>query len=171
MGNRPMAYSTIMAMQSANSREFTGALAALAGRNLKSKRRRQQRETAARIAHANLRPAPGTLGESKRPCDVPVTFKAAKPERRRVTRAATSTAPEPVKASEPKITEFQPIKAAELPKNLRDAAKPVLAGKFCENADTAGWLLVDTWERDGKPVNVYVRRYGKSSARYSTMDH
>lgn len=162
-----LTFSSIAHIQGANSRHLTGALAEIAGKKLADKRRRMRREQAARIAYANLRPAPGTLGETKRPCDIPVTFKAAKPERRRVVRAATTTAPEPVKPSEPEIIEFQPIKAAELPKELRDAAKPILQGSLCDNPDNAGWLLVDKWERDGKTVDVFVRKHGRS-ARYST---
>ncbi|MFV0135543.1 hypothetical protein ACLGIH_20365 [Streptomyces sp. HMX87] len=162
MSNRPMAYSTITAMQSANSRHVMGALAALAGENTAKKRRRMRGQQAARIAHANLRPAPGTLGETKRPCDIPVTFKAAKPERRRVVRAATSTAPEPVKA-EP-TPKYRPIKAAEVPAEIKAATRRRLA----DGGLTGEWLRVGILDgRDNLTVHVYARKHG-ASVRYST---
>ena len=81
----PLTYSTRAAIDVASSRNVMGALAALAGDNVKRKRNRMRGQQAARIAHANLRPAPGTLGETRRPCEVPVAFKPERPQRPRLT--------------------------------------------------------------------------------------
>ncbi|MGW1261243.1 hypothetical protein ACWD7Y_04680 [Streptomyces drozdowiczii] len=152
----PLTYSTVAAIDVANSGRMRAGLAALAANNLGKKRGRMRREQAARISHANLRPAPGTLGETSRPCEVPVTFKAER-KPRRVVRAATSTAPEPVKAPD-----HQPIKAAELDAEMKAAARRIMQA---DGRD--GWRLVGVMNRESGRVKVYVRKHG-ASVRYST---
>ncbi|WP_406362391.1 hypothetical protein [Streptomyces sp. NBC_01579] len=149
-----LTYSVIAQIQGANSRHMVGALRELGATNLRSKRARMAREGMARVAAANRRPAPGTIGEPLRQSDVPVTFKAERPQRRRVTRAATSTAP-----AERVHT---PIKAAELDKQMKATAKRIL------DADGPdGWRLFAVMNREDGRVNVYVRKQG-ASVRYST---
>jgi len=151
--SRPMAYSVVAAVQTANSRHLMGALAEIAGKNLGSKRARLARQHKARMAAEKRRTAPNVLGESVRSSDVPVTFKAG-PNRRRVERVATSTAPEPQPT-------FQPIKAAELDKDMRESAKRIV------QADgPGGWRLVGVWNRESGRVKVYARKHGRS-ARYA----
>jgi hypothetical protein len=152
-----MAYSVIAGIQTANSRHMMGALAELAGNHLGQKRDRMRRQHKARMAEFQRRTAPTVLGEPVRRSDVPVTFKA-EPKRRRVVRESTSTAPEPVKAE----AVHEPIKAAELDKEMRAAAKRIVQA---DGPD--GWRLVGVMNRESGRVKVYVRKHGRS-ARYST---
>ncbi|MFC4498480.1 MULTISPECIES: hypothetical protein [Streptomyces] len=150
----PLTYSTIAAIDVANSGRMRAGLAALERRNLGAKRGRAARQHKARVAAELRRTNPGIVGGPVRRADVPVTFKAERPERRRVTRPATSTAP-----AERVHT---PIKAAELDKEMKAAAKRIV------QADTSGgWRLVGVMNREDGRVSVYVRKHG-ASVRYST---
>lgn len=150
----PLTYSTRAAIDVASSGRLRAGLAELESRNLGAKRGRLARQHKARVAAEARRSAPGIVGEPVRQSDVPVTFKAERPGRRRVTRPATSTAP-----AERVHT---PVKAAELDKQVRAAAKRIM-----EADGPDGWRLVAVWNREDGRVKVYVRKHG-ASVRYST---
>ncbi|MGW3274947.1 hypothetical protein ACWDFH_26255 [Streptomyces kronopolitis] len=138
----------------------------LAERNLTGRRERLTREGKARRA-AELRRITPAAAEPVKPSDVPVTFKAERPKRRRVERPAKSIweaatgEPAPVKA-EPAPTDYQPIKAAELDKEMKAAAKRIL-----QSDTSGGWRLIGVMNRESGRVKVYVRKHG-ASVRYST---
>ena len=162
--SRPMAYSVIAGIQTANSRHLMGALSEIAGRNLGNKRARLARQHRARVAAEMRRTAPNVLGEPVRASDVPLTFKATQPKRRRVERPATSTVPEPVKAASTGTPQYRPIKAAELPAEIKAVTRRHLA----DGELSAEWFCVGILDgRDDLTVNVYARKHG-ASVRYST---
>ncbi|MEU3979681.1 hypothetical protein AB0F77_06135 [Streptomyces sp. NPDC026672] len=154
----PLTYSTIAAIDVANSGRMRAGLAALERRNLGAKRGRAARQHKARVAAELRRTNPGIVGEPVRRADVPVTFKA-EPKRRRATRPATSTAPEPVKAA----PAYRPIKAADLPSEIKAVTRRHLA----DGDLSADWFCVGILDRDDLTVNVYARKHG-ASVRYST---
>ncbi|MFB7311772.1 hypothetical protein [Streptomyces sp. NPDC056192] len=162
-----LTYSVIAQIQGANSRHMVGALRELGATNLRSKRARMAREGMARVAAANRRPAPGTIGEPVRQSDVPVTFKAERPERRRVTRAATTTAPKPVKAETTTAPEHRPMRLAELPWEARELAKLAKDnGRLSREWFQVGVVQLDA-DDESTTVRLYVRLHG-NSVRYST---
>lgn len=107
------------------------------------------------------------------PAELPNTppRRVAKPSdmpRRSIWHAATG-APAPAQVreaerikAEDKPTEHQPIKAAELDKAMRAAAKRIV-----QSAGPDGWRLVGVWNRQSGRDKVYVRKHG-NSVRYST---
>ncbi|MFD9815175.1 hypothetical protein [Streptomyces sp. NPDC059080] len=74
--------------------------------------------------------------------------------------AKPAPAPEPTKA-EPVTRVHTPIKAAELDKEMKAAAKRIV-----QSDTSGGWRLVGVVNREDGRVSVYVRKHG-ASVRYS----
>ncbi|NIY68086.1 hypothetical protein [Streptomyces malaysiensis] len=151
----PLTYTTIAAIDVANSGRMRAGLARLERRNLASKRGRAAREHKARMAAEQRRTAPNVLGEPVRTPEVPVTFKA-EPKRRRVERPATSTAP---KSTVPAERVHTPVKAASLPDQVKAATREhKMAGHL-----SGAWFRVAII----KDTEYFARLHG-ASVRYST---
>lgn len=162
-----LTFATIAHMQGANSRHMVGALRELGESNLRDKRRRLAREGMARVAQANRRPAPGTIGEPVRPVDAPVSFRTGR-KPRRVERAAKTIyeaatgQPTPVPEGARPETEPTPVKVGDLPKQARELARIAKESGHLSRE----WLSLGAVERDGKDVPVYARLHG-NSVRYA----
>ncbi|MEU9050106.1 hypothetical protein AB0D37_06835 [Streptomyces sp. NPDC048384] len=114
----------------------------------------------------------GTFAAKPSPAVLPNTpaERAPKPSdmpRRSLWQAATGDAApepvaEPVKAPEPVAVVHEPIKAAELDKELKAEAKRIM-----QSDTSGGWRVVGAMDRENGRVSVYVRKHG-ATVRYST---
>ncbi|WP_411087839.1 hypothetical protein [Streptomyces sp. 061-3] len=164
-----MTYRDRLAIDTARSQQRQAGraeLRALAAHNVADKRARQAREGKARRAAALRRITPA-VAEPVKPSDVPVTFKAERPERRRVTRPATSTAPATVKAKPSTVPDYAPAKVAELPWEARELAKLAKdRGQLSREWFQVGVVQLDA-DDESTTVRLYARLHG-NSVRYST---
>ncbi|MBD0734011.1 hypothetical protein [Streptomyces sp. CBMA29] len=146
-----MLITLVSSIETANSGRMVPALRALAARNLADKRKRSAVTWQAKARAAAYRPAAGAFVPGPAAASVPLVFKAARPERKRVTRAATSTRP---------LT-YTPVMAKDVPADVRAVTKVHRdAGDL-----SAEWLMVGFTD-DPDETRYYARKHG-ASVRYA----
>jgi hypothetical protein len=159
-----MLITLVTAINSANSGRMVPALSTLAARNLADKRNRQRGTWQAKARAAAYRPATGAIVPAPVAVDVPVTFKAERPQRKRVTRSATTSAPAPeaVKVESTPPQEYRPVPAKELPTEIKRATSQHRA----DGALSTEWFCVGITDMNQLTVHVYARTVG-NSVRYA----
>ncbi|MFJ4686514.1 hypothetical protein [Streptomyces sp. NPDC088789] len=111
------------------------------------------------IASFTAKPSPAVLPDTP---PQPMAKPSDMPSRSIWEIATGEPAPMPEPVSAPAKSAHEPIKAAELDKEMRAAAKRIMQADGCD-----GWRLVGVWNRECGRVKVYVRKQG-ASVRYST---
>lgn len=151
-----LTYTVIRQIAGADKHKISRNLRDLAARNLADRQARTRRVGMARVAAAGRRIEPGAVVPPAQRADVPLTFKAPAPERRRVTRPATVAPPV---AAEPT---YAPILAKDVPAEIKAVAK------IHKNAGelSADWFMVGFTGPDGSTVDYYARLHG-ASVRYA----
>ncbi|MEU0214069.1 hypothetical protein ABZ281_02735 [Streptomyces sp. NPDC006265] len=107
---------------------------------------------------------PNTVHDVPKPSDMPRTRTMWQAATGEPTPAPVPTEPEPEPLAEPETlaVTHEPIRAAELDKELKAEAKLIM-----QSDTSGGWRVVGVMDREDGRVSVYVRKHG-ATVRYST---